>query len=161
MVFAYLSILGLTVVLAAAAHRDVTIRHRTVMQQAWKQLAPLLMRLPVALIAASFIGELIPQALFGRWLGDASGIVGILIASVLGGILPGGPIVTFPLILVVEKAGVGTPQLIALLTGWSCFALHRVLSYELPTLGWPFVWRRWVVSLILAPLAGLLTLWLH
>jgi len=56
---------------------------------------------------------------------------------------------------------VGTPQLIALLTGWSCFALHRVLAYELPTLGWAFVWRRWLVSMVLGPLAGALALsWL-
>ena len=161
MLFAYLSILALALVFAGVAHRDTNIRHGDVMQHAWKQLAPLLVRLPIALIAASFIGELIPQALFGRWLGDASGVPGILMSSLLGGIMPGGPIVTFPLILVLERAGVGVPQLIALLTSWSCFALHRVLSYELPTLGWPFVWRRWAVTLILAPLAGLLTLWFN
>ncbi|MEX0430311.1 hypothetical protein [Spiribacter insolitus] len=161
MPFAYLSILALALLFAGLAHRDAHIRHGDVMHRAWKQLAPLLVRLPIALIAASFIGELIPQALFGRWLGDSSGLNGILIASLLGGIMPGGPMVTFPLILVFERAGVGVPQLIALLTSWSCFALHRVLSYELPTLGWPFVWRRWAVTLILAPLAGLLTLWFH
>lgn len=156
MLFAYLGMLGLTIVLVLIGHRTRGVAHRPVLATGWRQLAPLLIRLPVALIAASFIGELIPQALFGEWLGASSGVVGILLASVLGGVLPGGPMVTFPLILVLERAGVGAPQLVALLTGWSCFALHRVLAYELPTLGWPFVWRRWLISLVLAPAAGLL-----
>ncbi|RZU98227.1 hypothetical protein [Spiribacter vilamensis] len=160
MLYAYLSVLVLALALGVLGHRHAAVRHRTVLQGAWQQLAPLLIRLPIALIAASFIGELIPQALFGRWLGESSGIQGILIASLLGGILPGGPVVAFPLILVFERAGVGLPQLVAALTGWSCFALHRTLVFELPTLGWPFVWRRWLVSLLLAPLAGLMTLWI-
>ena len=159
MLLAYISILALTLAFAAVAHRDRRIRHAVVIQQAWGQLAPLLVRLPIALVAAGFVGELMPQALFGRWLGEASGLGGILIASVLGGLMPGGPMVTFPLVLVMERAGVGTPQLVALLTSWSCLALHRVLAFELPTLGWPFVWRRWAVTLMLAPLAGLLALW--
>ncbi|AGY92175.1 hypothetical protein SPICUR_06015 [Spiribacter curvatus] len=161
MLYAYLSVLALTLALGVLGHRHEHVRHRAVLQGAWQQLAPLLIRLPIALIAASFLGELIPQALFGRWLGENSGFIGILIASVLGGVLPGGPVVAFPLILVFERAGVGVPQLIALLTGWSCVALHRTLAFELPTLGWPFVWRRWLVSMILVPMAGLIALaWL-
>ncbi|KAF0284111.1 MULTISPECIES: hypothetical protein [Spiribacter] len=161
MVYAYLSILGMALTLGVMGHRHSAVSHVSVIRGAWRQLAPLLIRLPIALIAASLVGELIPQALFGEWLGARSGLTGVVIASALGGILPGGPTVTFPLILVLERAGVGTPQLIALLTGWSCFALHRVLAYELPTLGWAFVWRRWLVSMVLGPLAGALALsWL-
>lgn len=161
MVYAYLSILGMALILGVMGHRHTEVNHATVLHRAWRQLAPLLIRLPIALIAASFVGELIPQALFGEWLGKRSGLSGVVLASVLGGILPGGPTVTFPLILVLERAGVGIPQLIALLTGWSCFAVHRVLAYELPTLGWSFVWRRWLVSMILGPLSGALAIaWL-
>jgi uncharacterized membrane protein YraQ (UPF0718 family) len=159
MLFAYVSIIALLVVLASLAHRDAHIRHATVGRQAWQQIAPLLIRLPLALLAASFLAELMPQALFARWLGDASGTLGILVASAMGGLLPGGPMVAFPLILVLERAGAGTPQLIALLTAWSCLALHRVLAFELPTLGWGFVWRRWAATVALAPLAGLAAAW--
>ena len=159
MLVAYLSMLGLLIVLGGLVHRHPELGHRPVLRRAGRQLGPLLVRLPVALLAASFLAELIPQSLFGDWLGDAAGFQGILIASLIGGLLPGGPMVTFPLILVVARAGAGTPQLIALLTAWACIALHRVLSYELPTLGWPFVWRRLLVSSLLAPLAGLLAVW--
>ncbi|MQM40370.1 hypothetical protein KBTX_04419 [wastewater metagenome] len=41
-----------------------------------------------------------------------------------------------------------------MLTAWSVLALHRVLTFELPMMGWAFVWRRWLVSVMLAPLAG-------
>lgn len=32
------------------------------------------------------------------------------------------------------------------------------LAFELPMMGWAVVWRRWLVSLLLAPLAGLMAI---
>lgn len=156
MLLAYLSVLAVLAVLVALGQRSPDVDHRDAIARGWRQLRPLLLRLPVALLAASFLAELIPRASFADRLGDASGLPGILAASLLGGLLPGGPLVSFPLALVLFRAGVGTPQMIALLTAWSVLALHRVVAFELPTLGWGFVWRRWLVSLLLAPLAGAL-----
>lgn len=159
MLVAYLSVVALLTVLAGFAHRRADVSHTAVAEQAWAQIAPLLIRLPIALVAASFLAELMPQALFARWMGETAGATGILIASLIGGFLPGGPMVAFPLILVLERAGAGTPPLIALLTAWSCLAVHRTLAFELPTLGWGFVWRRWVATFTLAPLAGFTAAW--
>jgi len=151
---AYLSVLAVLVALALLAGRQPDVGHRWAIARAWEQLRPLLLRLPVALLAASFLAELIPRQWFADLLGDASGMPGVVGATLLGGLLPGGPMVSFPLALVLFRAGVGTPQMVALLTAWSVLALHRVLAFELPTLGWGFVWRRLLVSLLLAPLAG-------
>lgn len=156
MLLAYLSILLLLVALASVAERRGGGLHRAALARGWQQLRPLLVRLPPALLAASFLAALVPPAWFARTLGDASGLPGVLIASALGGLLPGGPMVSFPLALVLFRAGVGAPQMVALLTAWSVLALHRVFAFELPTLGWGFVWRRWLVSLLLPPLAGAL-----
>lgn len=158
MLLAYLSVLAVLVALVALAERRPDVEHGPAIARAWGQLRPLLLRLPVALLAASFLAELIPRQWFADLLGDASGLPGVLGASLLGGLLPGGPMVSFPLALVLFRAGVGTPQMVALLTAWSVLALHRVLAFELPTLGWNFVWRRWLVSLLLAPLAGVLAM---
>lgn len=70
--------------------------------------------------------------------------------------MPGGPFVTFPLVLAFAKAGAGVPQMAALITGWSIFAMHRVISWEYPLLGWRFVVMRMASALPLPIVAGLL-----
>jgi len=157
-IVAYLLLGSLLLALALAARRRPGGSHRLVLRLAWSQLAPLLLRLPVALVAASLLAEVLPMDAFVAVLGEGSGFAGVLAASLLGAVLPGGPMVSFPLAMVLFRAGAGTPQMVALLTAWSVLAVHRVLIFELPMLGWNFVWRRWLASLVLAPLAGALAL---
>jgi hypothetical protein len=45
--------------------------------------------------------------------------------------------------------------LIALVTGWSVYAFHRVISYEGPIMGWRFVTLRMLVSWFVPPAAAL------
>jgi uncharacterized membrane protein YraQ (UPF0718 family) len=110
----------------------------------------------VALPMAAFLAELIPADAAVTWIGPESGVSGIAIASLAGGLMPGGPFVTFPLVLAFAKAGAGVPQMAALITGWSIFALHRILTWEYPVLGWRFVAIRLVAAAPLPILAGLL-----
>jgi len=115
----------------------------------------LMIRLPLALLAASFLMQVLPVAKLVSIIGPQSGLTGILLASVIGGLMPGGPMTSFPLALVVLQGGAGVPQITALITGWSVFALHRVLAYEAPIMGWRFVGLRLASSLILPVAAGL------
>ncbi|WP_416881592.1 hypothetical protein [Marivita sp.] len=115
----------------------------------------LMIRLPLALLAASFLMQVLPVAALVPVIGPQSGLSGIILASVIGGLMPGGPMTSFPLALVVLQGGAGVPQIVALITGWSVFALHRVLAYEAPLMGWRFVALRLVSSLILPVAAGL------
>ena len=116
----------------------------------------LAIRLPFALVAASLLAELIPDDWVADLIGSESGFAGILIAAFAGGLLPGGPMVSFPIALVLAGEGAGTAQLVALISGWSVFALHRVISYESPLLGWRFVALRLICSLPVPIVAGLL-----
>jgi uncharacterized membrane protein YraQ (UPF0718 family) len=110
----------------------------------------------VALPMAAFLSELVPADIATEWLGDDSGLQGIMLASVAGGIMPGGPFVTFPLVITFSKAGAGVAQMTALLTAWSVYALHRILTWEYPVLGWRFVAMRLASSFFLPVLAGLI-----
>lgn len=110
----------------------------------------------VALPMAAFLAELIPADAAVAWIGPDSGTTGILVASLAGGLMPGGPFVTFPLVLAFAKAGAGVPQMAALITGWSVFALHRIITWEYPVLGWRFVAIRLIAAAPLPILAGLL-----
>jgi len=123
---------------------------------ALKQGRALAIRLPLALLAASFLAQVVPTDAIAQVLGRDSGLYGIILASLLGGILPGGPMASFPLALFIWDAGAGTGQMVALLAGWSVFAMHRVLAYEAPVMGWRFVALRLASSFFLPPAAGIL-----
>jgi uncharacterized membrane protein YraQ (UPF0718 family) len=108
----------------------------------------------LAFLVSGFFSQIIPAELVARWLGNDAGWKGVMIGSLLGGLTPGGPIICFPLIYVLFKAGAAVPALISFLTAWSVFAFHRVLAYELPLMGMRFVRIRLLACLILPPLAG-------
>jgi hypothetical protein len=122
------------------------------------QATGLIIRLPMALAAGAFLAELLPEAVMANSIGPDTGIPGILLASVLGGFIPGGPMISFPMALFIWQGGAGTPQIVALMTGWSVFAFHRVLAYETPMMGWRFSALRLTASCLLPPIAGLLAL---
>ncbi len=143
------------------AQRQVIPPHREALSVAWNQLRALMIRLPLALVAAGFIAQLLPQEKVVEWLGADSGMGGIVIAGLLGSILPGGPMVSFPLAVALFEAGAGDPQMVALLTGWSVLAIHRILAFELSMIGASFVVRRLVVSLPLPIIAGLIAQWIN
>jgi uncharacterized membrane protein YraQ (UPF0718 family) len=115
----------------------------------------LAIRLPFALITATCLAALLPGDAVAALIGSESGVRGVMIAAFAGGLLPGGPMVSFPLAVALAGQGAGTAQLAALITGWSVFALHRVIAYESPLLGWRFVAVRLLASCLLPVLAGL------
>lgn len=120
------------------------------------QLIRVLPRILMALTAAGFIARLIPGEFIGTWLGPGSGIRGIAIAALAGLFVPAGPVVSFSLAAVLAQAGAAPPQLIAFLTSWSVFAMHRVAIYEAPMLGLRFLAVRLSASIALPLVAGLL-----
>lgn len=154
---------ALLAVIAAAAfgfclRRGTGTAHRAAVDT-WQGLLKILPIFAVALPMAAILAELIPADAAVAWIGPESGFAGILVASAAGGFMPGGPFVTFPLVLAFAKAGAGVPQMAALITGWSIFAVHRILTWEYPVLGWRFVALRLLSALPLPVLAGLLAEW--
>ena len=116
----------------------------------------LAIRIPFSLVAASCLAELIPDRAIVSLLGPATGLTGITLASLLGGLLPGGPIVSFPIAILLARDGAGGAQVIALITGWSVYAFHRVIAYEGPIMGWRFVALRMIASSFVPIAAGIL-----
>jgi hypothetical protein len=114
--------------------------------------------IPMALLTASFLSEIMPARLISSGIGEETGFWGILIATAAGSVMPGGPSLTFPAAVFFLKSGAGTPQIIAFLTSWSVFALHRMLGYEIPLMGWRFSALRLTSAAILPIVAGLLAM---
>jgi uncharacterized membrane protein YraQ (UPF0718 family) len=116
----------------------------------------LAIRLPLALLAASFLTQILPRDIVGAAIGPDSGVLGILAATAAGSILPGGPFIAFPLAVSFYDAGAGLPQLVALITSWSTLGVIRIVAFEWPMLGPRFVALRVGVTLLLPPLAGVI-----
>lgn len=89
-------------------------------------------------------------------LGAQSGWSGLVLATVLGAVTPGGPFAAFPIVYALFIAGADVGAVIAFLTSWSVIGIHRVVVWELPLLGAGFVIVRVLTSLPLPILAGAL-----
>lgn len=109
-----------------------------------------------AIFVASLFSSVAPRELIVRVLGQDSGMRGLFLATGLGSIMPGGPFVSFPLVLALSRAGAAVGPVIAFITAWSVIGISRVIVWELPFLGPEFAVLRYVSSLPLPILAGLI-----
>ena len=116
------------------------------------EIVPLLV---FAFIVAGMVQVLLSQEMVARWVGTESGIRGILVGSVAGGLTPGGPFVSLPLAAGLLRSGASAGTMVAYLTAWSLWAVNR-LPMEVGILGWRFTLIRLVSTLILPILGGLI-----
>jgi len=147
---------GIALALIAVAQWKRPQAHREALKKGIGMAATLITRIPVIVIAVSLLVMLVPQQFIAEKLGAAAGFEGILYGSLLGGFLPGGPSVAFPVVVVLMQSGAQGGPLIALITAWSVLAMHRMLFFEIPFMGVRFAVLRVVSSLILPPIAGVL-----
>ena len=154
--FAALLIWLIAFVLGLIAYSRPGKLHLQGLKIARKYAVSLFPMLIMAVLVSGFFSVIIPTDLVATWLGRDSGLKGILVASLVGGLTPGGPIISFPIVVILLKTGAAVPPLIAFLTAWSVFAIHRMIAYEIPLMGFRFTMVRILSSLFLPPLAGML-----
>ena len=111
-------------------------------------------RMIAAFTLAGLIQAVVPQEVIVRWMGEGSGLRGIVIGTTLGSLTPGGPMTHFPVIASLFKMGVGVGPLVAYLSAWSLFGLQRIIMWEIPFLGPKIVAVRFAVSFFFPFLAG-------
>ena len=142
------------VVLALAYHRGDGTHVQGLRDGGWMlfQLVPLLV---FAFVIAGTLPLIIPRELITQWIGAESGVKGIFIGSVVGGLLPGGPAVSLPILAGFLHVGAGVGTLVAMITGWSLLAFTR-LPLEVGIMGWKFTLIRLACTFLLAPVAGMI-----
>lgn len=109
-------------------------------------------RMVLALLGAGFFAALLPADQVRGLLGKDSGLSGIVLATMLGPVTPGGAFVAFAVAAAALKAGASTVAALVYVTSWSLFSLTKILAYEWPIMGRSEVALRVFVSLP-APLA--------
>ena len=103
----------------------------------WQTMKRNTLLLGIAFILVGFVNVLSPTNLIQDWIGPDSGLRGLVLAEVIGMLLPGGPYVVFPLIAVLYSSGAGLGPAVTIITSWSTQALLTI-SFELPFHGMAF-----------------------
>ncbi|HXG39497.1 MAG TPA: permease [Candidatus Limnocylindrales bacterium] len=106
-------------------------------------------------VLAGLIAVVVPSDLIGAWIGEESGLRGVIVATLAGMLTPGGPFLQFPLVASLARGGAGVGPIAAYLTAWSLLGLNRAIVWELPLLGGTFALARYTVSILAPILVGL------
>ena len=153
-----LVIYGLLIVLGTVALARGQESFKQSLIRGAEQLIKILPRMLCALVAAGFLAKLIPTEVISSFLGAEAGFLAIVIGTLAGMIIPAGPAISFSIAAVLANEGASVPALVSFTTSWGVFALHRVIIFEVPLLGFSFMRLRMLSVLILPLLAGGLTL---
>lgn len=119
-----------------------------------RMVAPMLL---IGLALAGFVNVVVSPDLISEWMGSNSGIVGILIGTGAGALIPGGPYVSLPIAASIFDKGAGVGPIAAFLTAWGAIPISRSIVWELPFLGGSFTFVRYIVNLAFPLVAGFLT----
>lgn len=116
----------------------------------WRNL-PLLL---VSFLIAGVAQVLIPVELISEWLGAEAGIKGILIGSVVGGLVPGGPYISFPIVGMLYQGGASLGAVLSFVSAWSLWSVTR-LPMEIALIDPKVAIVRYAVTFLVPPLAGM------
>jgi uncharacterized membrane protein YraQ (UPF0718 family) len=137
-VFVLLIFIGL-----AITQPDTAIRSSLVMWDYFKEMAFIL---PPVFILMGLMEVWIPKNQIQKWMGNKSGIKGMIMALVLG-TLPTGPLyVAFPMTATLIRKGASYTNMIIFLGSWAALKIPQ-LMIEVEFLGWQFAVTRFVLTL--------------
>lgn len=106
-----------------------------------------------AFIVAGMVQVLLPKEVVSKWVGLESGMRGIIVGTVAGGVTPGGPFVSLPVVAGLLHSGASVGTMVAFLTAWSLWAFVR-LPMEIGILGWKLTAIRLACTFFFPPIAG-------
>ena len=130
-------------------------QHQMGLVQALRMTGQILPLLLFALVVGSMVQVLVSQEVISRWVGSESGLRGVLLGTVAGGIAPGGPYVSLPIVAGLIKSGASIGTMVAFLTGWSLWSVGR-FPMDIGILGWKLALIRLACTFFFPPIAGLL-----
>lgn len=120
-----------------------------------KTMAQVMPMLFFAFIVIGVLPALVPKEVFGRWVGNESGIRGILAGTVAGGLTPGGPVIQSLIAAGLFRSGAAVGTVVAFLTAGVLWAVN-LLPIEAAILGWRLTLIRVASTFFFPPIAGLI-----
>jgi uncharacterized membrane protein YraQ (UPF0718 family) len=136
--------------------RDGSARVTAILTNDLSLFASMLPKMAAGCLVSAFVTRLLPREVVARLVGTESGMLGLLIATLMGAALPGGPLTIYPVAGAFLVLGADAGTAIAFITAWNLLGYNRALIWEMPFFGSDFVFWRIVVALPLPFLAGAL-----
>lgn len=136
--------------------REKTIRS---VEMGARSLARISLLLLSGVLLGSFVGTFLPRELVSSLLGRESGFTGILLGTLFGAVMPGGPYVLFPIVASLFSSGAAISPLISMIFAWQCISLTRIptdLGYLATVEGQKLIWLRVLIGVPIPILAGAL-----
>ena len=118
----------------------------------FQALAP---KMAIAFFVAALVTALVPRAFIAKWLGEKAGFKGVALATGVGAVTPGGPMISFPLVASLSKAGAARSTVIAYLISWETLGFQRIMIWEIPLLGVEYTLMRFIASIPLPFVAAM------
>jgi len=136
--------------------RDGAARFTAIFTNDLGLFGSMLPKMAAGCLVSAFVTRLLPREVVARLVGTESGMLGLLIATLMGAALPGGPLTIYPVAGAFLLLGADAGTAIAFITAWNLLGYNRALIWEMPFFGSDFVFWRIVVALPLPLLAGAL-----
>ena len=136
--------------------RDGTQRFLEILTHDLNLFGSMLPKMAAGCLVSAFVTRLLPREVVARLVGTESGVLGLLIAMLMGVALPGGPITIYPVAGAFLGLGADAGTAIAFITAWNLLGYNRALIWEMPFFGSDFVFWRILVALPLPLIAGAL-----
>jgi uncharacterized protein len=146
-------------VLAVAAYLKGGERHILGVTEAIKTLLPVLPTLIGAYLIAGYIRVLLPEDVLREWLGEESGLKGVLVGYLAGTLTFGGPFISFPIAASLYHAGGSVRTVTTYITSWALWG-GGIIFYEFSILGPRLFTIRIVASILFPLLAGVIAAFL-
>jgi uncharacterized membrane protein YraQ (UPF0718 family) len=120
---------------------------------AWQYLVEMVQIMPAVLVLMGLFSVWISKEVVVRYLGQGSGIGGIVVA-ILFGTLPTGPLyVAFPVARALLDKGASVRNVVAFLSAWACIKIPQELV-EIKFLGAEFTALRLGLTVVFVALMG-------
>jgi uncharacterized membrane protein YraQ (UPF0718 family) len=142
---------GVTVYLRDGAEKALAILTKDL-----ELLVGMLPKMAAGCLIAAFVTRLLPREVVARVVGSESGLFGLLVAMMMGAVMPGGPLTIYPLAAAFLVLGADVGTAVAFITAWNLLGYNRALIWELPFFGPEFVGWRVFMALPLPIIGGLL-----
>ena len=150
--FVYLTLIGSAYLVLLLIDRQKTRQSLKIAGQSLVKLLPLL----IAIFGlVGLFQEFLPPELVTQWLGESSGVVGLLIGASAGAVAIGPPLAAYPLAGSLLDAGAWPPAIAAFILSWISVGIIT-LPFEAQTFGSRFALLRNGISFLAAMVSGLL-----
>jgi uncharacterized membrane protein YraQ (UPF0718 family) len=141
-VFLFLLIPAFVVLVIVGGDKGAAARHVS-----WEYLKEMAIILPAVLVIMGLVTVWVSRETIVKFMGEGSGVKGVILSFILGSI-PMGPLyIAFPLAAMLLKKGAKVSNIIIFLSAWACIKLP-IEIVEFQFLGWKFALTRYLATLV-------------